>query len=924
MSSQRQPFRPDPSPLLARVSGIPANTIEQFSSDLCSQGLQAGSSLDRELGEVRAELVERLYGLVPLCPPELRRFLLAVKRAAFNGRPLARYREDSQWSDLARRAGPPADRAADLEERLERLIEEFAAEYRRQRAREHQALLAVLDDSGFRRGLALASPVLAEAAERARRTGSGISSGRRESRLDLGLLRYVSRAALKLSPFSTLTRVALGKIDGEPSAEPLAWTAGDWSERSLLRVRRYLAEQDLELLCRHRPFRERLELTLNPTLEETSPERYRLLRPERWIPDAQAGQLRHENASLVEMSLPGSLVAGVFDELSKGSQVYRELAAALAMELGGVAAATLDALIEAGVLLLEFPWPGNEPHLEKRLLTYLRTLHAGPEDLGLANVIEALGRLVALEESFSETAEPVRSVVEIDRALDDLWRVAAPLAGLEPGIGRFRNKPRDFCEDVLLISAQTGLEIFQVSRSMIRKIMRSAEPWARLTAFQGYRFDFLHTLAAFLNRHWPDRREVGFLELFRAAQPLWREYRKLTSSNPDSWRSTFNPLGLQEVSELASLRTEIWTSLREILRHFPAGEALSPEALEELAARIPERYAPPVGPCLFVQPADAAGTLWVLNRIFEGTGRYGSRFTALMNEDTLRRYTGHYVRAAVREVDGEPAEIVDLMWSRGDTLNVHAVQTARVLAIPGETLDRQVAEPIDLRDLRVSLNGATGLPRLTDASGRRVLPVHLGGTASSLMPFLIQFLAQWGPGEIRPLRSPVPPRQEGSVQILERLTVGCLVLARRRWVTSLGEDLRRDVASGSEEDAFAALNRWRMKQNLPERLFWIEKTHYALVGDVYKPQYLDFTSPLFVEIFRSALRINGDPLVFEEMLPVSSGLPQGPGGERWGVELQLDTLPLGPDDLPSEIANGSGYSMWTPPAAGGSFIQPRA
>ncbi len=902
------------NPLLARISGLPASTIEEFSSDLCGQWLATEASGQQALAATRAELVERLHGLVRTASPELRRFLLDVKRDAFNGRRLARLKADSRWSDLVRLAGPVAERVSSLEEQRESWRQGYASAYRRQRAREHRALLSVLESSSFRRGLALASPVLAEAAERARRTGAGISSGRRESRLDLSLLRYVSRATLKLSPFSTLTRVALGKVGGE-SPEPLAWTPGGWSERSLLRVRRYLAEQDVELMRRYGPFREGLELALNPTLEETAPERFRLLRPERWVPDAAAGKLRHENASRVEMSLPAALVTGVFQELGQGSRTYRELAAA---EGAAGAPATLDALIEAGVLLLETPWPGNEPYLEKRLLAHLRTL---PQEPGLAAVVDALDRLVRLEEGFATAAEPARSVVEIDRALDDLWRAAAPLAGLAPGIERSRNKPRDFCEDVLLVSAPGGREAFQTSRRVVGEIVRSAAPWARLAAFQGTRFDFLHSLAALQSRLWPGRAEVGFLELFAAAQPLWREYRKHTAAQAGAQDSAFNPLGLDEVAALARLRAEIWSRLRETLRALPAGEALPLAVLEDLAALIPERYAPAVGPCLFVQPADAAGNLWVLNRIFEGTGRYGSRYTAVMDPETRHRYAGPYLRAAAREVDGEPADLLDLMWSRGDTLNVHAAQTARVLALPGETLDPNAAEPVALGDLRVSLDAATGLPRLADATGRRLLPVHLGGTNAGMMPFLIQFLAQWGPGEVRPPASPVPARQVGSVRVLERLTAGCLVLARRRWVVAVGQDLRRQAAEAADEEVFAAVNRWRLEQNLPERLFWIEKTHYDLVGEVYKPQYLDFTSPLFVEVFRSALRINGDPLTFEEMLPAAGDLPPGPEGERWAAELHLDTLPLGPDDLPAEVGGEAGFSpVWSSLAAGGRFV----
>ncbi|HEY3571440.1 MAG TPA: lantibiotic dehydratase [Thermoanaerobaculia bacterium] len=806
-----------------------------------------------------------------------------------------------------------------LEERLEGWRKGYAAAYRRQRAREHRALLGVLDDAGFRRGLALASPVLAEAAERARRSGPEIAAGRRESRLDAGLVRYVSRAALKLSPFSTLTRVALGTID-EEAPEPLVLVEG-WRERSLLRVQRYLIEQDVELICRHRAVREGLKVALSPTLEEVAPERYRFLRPERWVADAAAGKLRHEPAALAEVNLSRSLMGGALEALREGPRVYRELAGALAAELGGAAGATavLDKLVEAGVLLLITPWPGNEPHLEVRLLDHLRSL---PAEAGLAPAIAALDRLTGLERGFPEAADPVGSVREIDRALDDLWRAAAPLAGIGPGIERWRNRPGDVCEDVLLTPALPGEDgVLRISGREVREIARSAEPWARLTAFQGHRLDLLHTLGALLERRWPGRGEVGFLELFAAAQPLWKEYRKLASSGADLWSSAFNPFGLQEVAALAGLRTEIWTSLRETLRGLPPDEPLPPGTLERLAARIPERWASPLGPCLFVQPASPAGGLWVLNRIFEGTGRYGSRFTAAMSEETRRRYTAGYLRAARREGDGGPAELLDLMWSRRDTLNVHAVQTARVLAIPGEELDPEAAEPVSLRDLRVSRDGATGLPRLTDAGGRRLLPVHLGGTASALMPFLVQLLALWGPGEIRPPRSPVPARREGDLLVLDRLTSGCLVLARRRWVVSLGEELRRQVAAASGEAAFAALNRWRLEKQLPESLFWIEKTPYPLKGDVYKPQYLGFSSPLLVEVFRAALRDNGDPLTFEEMLPTAGDLPRGPGGERWAVELQVDTLALAPGEVPEGRAGRPGPGLIPiPTAAGGRSI----
>ena len=95
-----------------------------------------------------------------------------------------------------------------------------------------------------------------------------------------------------------------------------------------------------------------------------------------------------------------------------------------------------------------------------------------------------------------------------------------------------------------------------------------------------------------------------------------------------------------------------------------------------------------------------------------------------------------------------------------------------------------------------------------------------------------------------------------------------------------------------------AVNRWRLERNLPERLFWIEKIDHPRIKGVRKPQYLDFTSPLCVEIFRSVMCLNSDPLTFEEALPAPEDMIPGPGQERWALELQIDTLSLGPDDFP--------------------------
>jgi hypothetical protein len=240
---------------------------------------------------------------------------------------------------------------------------------------------------------------------------------------------------------------------------------------------------------------------------------------------------------------------------------------------------------------------------------------------------------------------------------------------------------------------------------------------------------------------------------------------------------------------------------------------------------------------------------------------------------------------------GGPAELVDLLWSQGDTLNVHAVQTARVLAVPGETLGRD-AVAVSLGELRVRLGGSCGLPWLADGSGRKLLPVHLGGAAAAYLPSLLRFLALWGPGEVRSPRPPGPVRRSGEIRTEERVTVGNVVLLRKRWTLPSGP-LRETLGDLGGAAGFAALNRWRMERGLPDRFFWIERIrHPEATGNAHKPQYLDFTSPHFAEVFRSALEFQGSTLAFEEALPTPEDLPRDPEGNPWAVEVHLDTLAL--------------------------------
>lgn len=878
------------APLLVRVAGLPISALEPFGQWQWAEALEACQQGTEALNAVRADLADRLHACVPGSPDSLRRLLLSVRRDCFNGRPLGSRAAEPEWSTLSQLSGGLAERVLQLEANLDEAWSGLTEAYEHQLEREHRHLRDVVNDRAFLRGVAMASPV---SVENIHRLDTLPGQDRKETRLESTLLRYVSRAAFKLSPFSTFTRLALGSLrDGNRAACELS---SGLQERSLLRLKRYVLDQCWEMVRALPIVRETLAVRLNNTLEEFSPGRYRFLRPGYWALSTEHQAYRFFIPAVVKADLGGPVAAWLLRELrGEWRPSYRELLNAL--EAAGtpfdLARSTVDRYLSVGFLLSLPPWPANEPCLEDRLARFLREF-GNPE---LDKVAAVLERIVSLEKDFSETGQPGRMVIEIERLADDLWAATAPLSGLPPVLEHGKLRKGNCYEDVFLQpdprSANEGA--VRVSRPAALQALRDLEPMAHVLSLFSHRHEFLLTLDAFLARNWEGRNEVGLLDLFSAINPIWQQYVKFLYAARQAPPATlvFNPLEIEEIEDLHRLRQEVRRALTELLEPAPEGMRVDAARLAALVAGLPSRYTPQAGPCAFLQPLDAAGNLWVVNRLFEGTGRYGSRFTAVMDERARQHYTDHLAARSLGT--SEDIELLDLMCSQGDTLNLHAVQTWYVLEMPGETLDLPADRRIRMSDLRVRCGKAGGPPRLVDLSGRLFLPVYLGGAAFDFLPTPLKILSLLGPVEMGSLLEPPSSlRQEKEMKIRERLTLGSTVLLRKRWFIA-PNSLPAEVEGLTGAEAFAAINRWRLERGLPERVFFIEKIHHETEKERYKPQYLDFTSPSFVRMFQSSLRLNAHDLTFEEMLPSPEDVSRDGEGQGWALELMLDALALRP------------------------------
>ncbi len=892
------------SPLLiARLGGIPCDAVLSFRGRL-EDNLQSMAALEAELGVARNELVDCLYKNIHDADPAKRHALLSVKRDCFNGRLLQPHCSSAEWEFVEEAAGRLAHRVLQLEQDSEVAWRQFLQGYETESGRQYQCLRQLLDDPLFATGLAVASPVVAREADRIRKKAL-TEYGRRERRLATTLLRYVSRAALKLSPFSTFTTVGLAAVDDQ--LEPLSLAGGGWRRRSLVRLRHHILERCADLLAGYKPWRNTLSVVLNDSVLSLDDGRLLLRRPHFYQPDEKERKLFYREESIVRVRLQGPLVDALRSLLADNSLCYGDLVASVMGKVESTDSSTvtsqIDRLIEIGFLHLKNPWSSNDPHLEATMLRELRQL-AGPP--ALERLIAQLERLLQIEVTFFQQNDQLGLFLEMDELIASLLQSAGEIGGISPDIEvTTRISEHDIYQDVWCAPENTPQgAIVRVRQAPLEDAVLNVRPLVRYARLFDHRLEFLLTLGSVLREQQSGGLPVPILQAFEIVRPLWQEFVKfqVSTRKGDQWRDTWNPRGLPRLEQLAAFRDAVYRDLPSCLHVSEEGQRIDGQALTRLLDSHSEYLQDGfTGACLFLQPAALDGSLWILNRLKEGTGRFGSRYTPLMPKELQERYGQDLAHRGRFLLDGEQVELLDVHCVQGDTLNIHVPQTPKVLAFSGDSVHVAEGRCLALSDLYISI-GKDGWPHVRDRSGQRYLPAYLGVAFHDYLPTLVKFICAFGPTEMGAVFPKPLERRGGGVVIQERTVIGNVVLQRKSWHVQTKE-LRSAIEQPTDPQAFVHLRRWQKKSGIPDQVFVMEKVPHPILGSRYQPQYLDFTSPLFLALVRSIVMCEDATLGFAELLPSPEMFPADEKGQTWAAEILVDSLVLPSPSLQNEIGD---------------------
>lgn len=875
--------------MIVRIAGLPGTALSHLGSPSLLELSSRLEQLRRSLRETHSALADRIASQLSRFSVSERRFLLAVRRDCFNQRGLTKRVTAPEWALIESLAPDLVGLQAEVSEKLR--AQELALEdlFNRELEREVEVLYAWATDPRLLRGLALGAPEVIQAL---RKRHEHPAQDRRRRKLDLTMLRFVTRAAAKLSPNSTFTLLALCRIKSDAKEILCTLEPDQIEERSFLHLDRSYLDQLQELLLLAPEIRSHCRVTVNDTIEEFEGEFFRWIKPCGWQFDRENGKLVFTPLSIVKATLAPEVLSRIRRLVVTGTNLYQELSCAVGLEPEDGNGPGLDRLIELGLLHLLPPWPvGADLSGERAILNFLRDREL--ENPALQEFRQELARLVALQMELPTSLHPDQCLSEMRQRVDSLRELAGRFlpATNEPPLSSICKDSRLFHESVFVLRAAPDspdqAAVLAIAQDAFQDLQRITQALYRFTELFNYRHDLLHSLEHFWHFHFPQDTSLPAFEFFRRISPLWKQYLGFDRERRESSISTFNPYDLLQLQDLASKRELIYRAFQE---HLIGNDYnISTGSLEALVEGIPERYRPQVGSSGMVQPLPRGS--WVLNRLLEGTGRYSSRYISALPSELGRFLASASAAHTTAGKNDDAAELLDLACIRGGISEVHHSMTLWVLEMPGDCQDIPDAKKVRLSDLRMHFEVGEPTIVLRRSTGQRLLPVHLTSLNHSFLPSILRFLSVFGPYEVRQVlpRAPRVERLPGCF-VSERVTCDRLVVSRKRWELSHEAMSALRAEQLSAHDFFLEVQVWRERFGIPAEAYVYEKIHSPRENLYhYKPQFMNFSSPLMCQLFCKMRKKTSDRCIVDEALPGRDQFTTYENDLR-AMELQFDCL----------------------------------
>lgn len=285
-----------------------------------------------------------------------------------------------------------------------------------------------------------------------------------------------------------------------------------------------------------------------------------------------------------------------------------------------------------------------------------------------------------------------------------------------------------------------------------------------------------------------------------------------------------------------------------------------------------------------------------LNSTFPGYGKMVSRFLHIFDDD---------ITAAIRNWNVEQSDEESIFIEDCDAsyfnANLHPTLMPYEIWMPGGHNSLPADKQIPITDFRVVYNTDAGELNLVHATtGKKAYVFDLGFQGHGGRSQLFQLLEKFTKAEylftqplvnaVNQINAPDEPKGENNeekkpenieIKVLPRVMYkDVLVLQRKSWFVPKAL-LPQRHPNDSDWQYFKNVNTWRKGNKIPDEVFVFVNTNRwgdanmdeeamkKLTRDDYKPQYIDFTNPLLVNLLEKLIDRVPSSMKIVEMLPNS-------------------------------------------------------
>lgn len=889
VSAQVSPDLPAAQSLaaLARIGGLPVEHLHQLHNHRSLAWADAVIDAEAVVAHSADTFSELLHDLIgDNTDQEQRRALLNLRRKVFKAAPIT---DPTPHRELLENLDPRAASVfgewAAAMRRLSALHEQGDTTVAEEMATSRSMLRAAAAHPALHRGLQIASPPLAQQLPGYLAASGSKTVDKKQRKFERSILSYLSRAAVKPSPFGSFTPVqaVCTTADGENhSAVGLPSTS-----RSNVRLNVAVLARITRCLVENPQTRNHLPIEATAGWQQVE-DRIRYVR--RWMSQGDEGQ------------------AVTFDSVTdkvfflRTTETIDELLGALE---GG--RHTFGEMCD---------WIGRRHDASPQLCAqYLSTLiEIGLVDIPVLQVpVHAPDPLQSLAGSLTDVDTPWSAALAL--RLDDVGRVVEQIADEHHRVQALHRLPVMLREIFAELDAEPALPQTLVYEDDVLAggpLQVQADTWDEqlvqplqaldplVSAFDITLPQRLTLTAFFVARFGAGGECDDVLRLLHEFQEdFFDQYQTIsgqrTSHIDGEYQPEVNWLRSQAISALDEARREFDLAVGRLYEgHQDAEEIVVGADVVEAVGKHTAGFIDADEPRSYLVQSATIGKQRrvVLNQLYGGLHFPFSRFAYALPDVETAGFDAILRARAVSSLSTDQvyAEVTGGLVT--SNLNLHPELTSYEIVCPGERSSRPLDQQIDFDDLYAVHDVARDRVTLRSRRlGKEVVPAYLGYLIPLALPEIPRSLLLFAHTAMMQLD---PWAGQASAQITDgvgyrpRVRVGEVVLTRRAWRVA-GSDLPLDTCGDS--DRMLTWRRWQRAHGLPERVFAkVSRTSGFRGAGTSKPMYVDFASGLTLQALEGALDV--DALVtFTECLPDPADAPGHSESGSHAIEYAIEVLP---------------------------------